>query len=60
MSHRIASALLVLVFTQLATASEDPPPSNANRPVRLLTIGNSFSRNATRFSPTWLKPAVIP
>ena len=41
--------LLVLVLTQLATASEDPPPSNANRPVRLLTIGNSFSRNATRF-----------
>lgn len=51
MSHRIASALLFLAFAPLAASAsdDDPPPAKANCPVRLLTIGNSFSRNATHF-----------
>lgn len=45
----MALLLLVLVESWQIAGGAEPQPQNPPKAVRLLTIGNSFSRNATRY-----------
>ena len=48
-NHLVRTALLLVFFTANATVRAAETPAKSAQTVRLLTVGNSFSQNATRY-----------
>lgn len=54
-NKRFTIALLTILFLAAGVSADDVTASKAADAVRLLTVGNSFARNATRYLPDLAK-----
>ena len=54
-SKRLILSLLAILFLAVRAPAAEDDPADAPRTVRLLTVGNSFTGNATRYLPDLAK-----